>query len=90
AMIILDHVRKIVSLLMETKQYPELKEYSYNREGVMNSSVEFDVDTLSPTYKLLIGVPGLSIAFDISKKLGLSLYIINKAKTMIGTYEKEI
>lgn len=75
---------------MATTHYPELKAYSYNREGVMNASVEFDVDTLSPTYKLLMGVPGRSNAFDISKKLGLSLNIINKAKTMIGTDEKEI
>ncbi len=77
-------------LVMATTHYPELKAYSYNREGVMNASVEFDVDTLSPTYKLLMGVPGRSNAFDISKKLGLSLNIINKAKTMIGTDEKEI
>ncbi|MEJ7388306.1 endonuclease MutS2, partial [Staphylococcus epidermidis] len=55
-----------------------------------NASVEFNVDTLSPTYKLLMGVPGRSNAFDISKKLGLSLNIINKAKTMIGTDEQEI
>ena len=89
-MSILDHVRKIGSLVMATTHYPELKAYSYNREGVMNASVEFDVDTLSPTYKLLMGVPGRSNAFDISKKLGLSLNIINKAKTMIGTDEKEI
>ena len=75
---------------MATTHYPELKAYSYNREGVMNASVEFDVDTLSPTYKLLMGVPGRSNAFDISKKLGLSLNIINKAKTMIGTDEQEI
>ncbi|HFQ2259060.1 TPA: endonuclease MutS2 [Staphylococcus aureus] len=90
AMSILDHVRKIGSLVMATTHYPELKAYSYNREGVMNASVEFDVDTLIPTYKLLMGVPGRSNAFDISKKLGLSLNIINKAKTMIGTDEKEI
>ena len=75
---------------MATTHYPELKAYSYNREGVMNASVEFNVDTLSPTYKLLMGVPGRSNAFDISKKLGLGLNIINKAKTMIGTDEQEI
>ncbi|MBN6852027.1 endonuclease MutS2 [Staphylococcus warneri] len=90
AMSILDHVRNIGALVMATTHYPELKAYSYNREGVMNASVEFDVETLSPTYKLLIGVPGRSNAFDISKKLGLSLNIINKAKTMIGTDEQEI
>ena len=90
AMSILDHVREIGSLVMATTHYPELKAYSYNREGVMNASVEFDVNTLSPTYKLLMGVPGRSNAFDISRKLGLSLGIINKAKTMIGTDEQEI
>lgn len=90
AMSILDYVRNLGSLVMATTHYPELKAYSYNREGVMNASVEFNVDTLSPTYKLLMGVPGRSNAFDISKKLGLSLNIINKAKTMIGTDEQEI
>lgn len=90
AMSILDHVRNLGALVMATTHYPELKAYSYNREGVMNASVEFDVETLSPTYKLLMGVPGRSNAFDISKKLGLSLNIINKAKTMIGTDEQEI
>lgn len=90
AMSILDHVRNLGALVMATTHYPELKAYSYNREGVMNASVEFDVETLSPTYKLLMGIPGRSNAFDISKKLGLSLNIINKAKTMIGTDEQEI
>ena len=90
AMSILDHVRKIGSLVMATTHYPELKAYSYNREGVMNASVEFDVETLSPTYKLLMGVPGRSNAFDISKKLGLRIDIIQKAKSMIGQDEQEI
>lgn len=90
AMSILDHVHEIGSLVMATTHYPELKAYSYNREGVMNASVEFDVNTLSPTYKLLMGVPGRSNAFDISKKLGLNMKNIQKAKSMIGQDEQEI
>ncbi|EII2005586.1 endonuclease MutS2 [Staphylococcus pseudintermedius] len=90
AMSILDHVYGMGALVMATTHYPELKAYSYNREGVMNASVEFDVDTLSPTYKLLMGVPGRSNAFDISKRLGLGLKIINHAKSMIGQDEQEI
>lgn len=90
AMSILDHVHEIGSLVMATTHYPELKAYSYNRQGVMNASVEFDVNTLSPTYKLLMGVPGRSNAFDISKKLGLNIEIIQKAKSMIGQDEQEI
>ncbi|EHD7789446.1 endonuclease MutS2 [Staphylococcus pseudintermedius] len=90
AMSILDHVHGMGALVMATTHYPELKAYSYYREGVMNASVEFDVDTLSPTYKLLMGVPGRSNAFDISKRLGLGLKIINHAKSMIGQDEQEI
>ncbi|MFO3702217.1 endonuclease MutS2 [Staphylococcus felis] len=90
AMSILDYVHRVGALVMATTHYPELKAYSYNRPGVMNASVEFDVDTLSPTYKLLMGVPGRSNAFDISKRLGLSLKIINHAKSMVGQDEKEI
>lgn len=90
AMSILDHVHEIGSLVMATTHYPELKAYSYNREGVMSASVEFDVNTLSPTYKLLMGVPGRSNAFDISKKLGLNMKVIQKAKSMIGQDEQEI
>lgn len=90
AMSILDHVHEIGSLVMATTHYPELKAYSYNREGVMNASVEFDDNTLSPTYKLLMGVPGRSNAFDISKKLGLNMKVIQKAKSMIGQDEQEI
>ncbi len=90
AMSILDHVHEIGSLVMATTHYPELKAYSYNRSGVMNASVEFDVNTLSPTYKLLMGVPGRSNAFDISIKLGLNMKVIQNAKAMIGQDEQEI
>ena len=90
AMSILDYVHEIGSLVMATTHYPELKAYSYNRSGVMNASVEFDVNTLSPTYKLLMGVPGRSNAFDISKKLGLNMKVIQNAKAMIGQDEQEI
>jgi DNA mismatch repair protein MutS2 len=90
AMSILDYVHNVNSLVMATTHYPELKAYSYNREGVMNASVEFDVTTLSPTYKLLMGVPGRSNAFDISSKLGLDKTIIQQAQSMIGQDEQEI
>lgn len=89
-MSILDHVRKIGFLVMVMMYYFEFKVYSYNWEGVMNVSVEFDVDILSLMYKLLMGVLGCLNVFDIFKKLGFSLNIINKVKMMIGIDEKEI
>ncbi|MDT0707301.1 endonuclease MutS2 [Mammaliicoccus sciuri] len=90
AMSILDYTIERDALIMATTHYPELKAYSYNREKVMNASVEFDVETLRPTYKLLMGIPGRSNAFEISKKLGLKNELINHAKSLIGQDEKEI
>ncbi|WP_462412439.1 endonuclease MutS2 [Neobacillus sp. Marseille-QA0830] len=90
AISILDEVQKRGARVVATTHYPELKAYGYNREGVLNASVEFNVETLSPTYKLLLGVPGRSNAFEISKRLGLNDKVIQAARSHVSEDTNQI
>ena len=89
AVALIEFCRKLGSCVMATTHYAELKLYAMRTKGVINASCEFDVETLKPTYKLLIGIPGKSNAFAISRRLGLSEDILKNASDLVGQSDKD-
>lgn len=83
AISIFDHLLKMGCLVISTSHYSELKLHAYDSDNIINASVEFDLKTLKPTYKLLIGVPGMSNALNIAKNLGLNDEILKSAQNYV-------
>ena len=90
ALSIIEQLRKQGARVMATTHYGELKIYALEAPGVQNASCEFDTETLRPTYKIIMGVPGKSNAFYISKRLGISDEIIENAKSHLSSEEKNL
>ncbi len=89
AIALIEFCRKMGSRVVATTHYAELKLYAMRNAGVINASCEFDVETLQPTYRLLIGIPGKSNAFAISRKLGLPEHILKEASDLVGQSDKD-
>ncbi|WP_251716830.1 endonuclease MutS2 [Lactobacillus agrestimuris] len=90
AISILDFLRKKDAKIMVTTHYPELKLYGYNRERTTNASMEFDIKTLSPTYRLQIGIPGHSNAFAIARRLGMREDVVKNAQSLMKDTDSDI
>ena len=89
AIALIEFCRGMGSRVIATTHYAELKLYALRTDGVINASCEFNVETLLPTYKLLIGIPGKSNAFAISRRLGLPEHILKKADDLVGQSDKD-
>lgn len=89
AIAILEEIMQKGAMCLATTHYTELKKFAIETAGVQNASMEFDIETLSPTYHLILGLPGKSNAFEISRKLGLEEAIIGRARTLLTSGELE-
>lgn len=90
AISILDTIGAIGSYAVITSHYPELKLYGYNRPETMNASMEFDIDSLEPTYKFKLGIPGRSNAFEIARRLGMRDDIIDNARSLMSSESQSV
>lgn len=90
AIAILEHIHRTGCRMVATTHYSELKAYAYERKGVINASMEFDINTLSPTYRLLVGVPGRSNAFAIAERLGLPGTILDFARGEVKEEDQRV
>ena len=90
AVSVIERLRQGGSYVAATTHYTELKTYALSHEGVQNASFAFDLDTLSPTYRLQVGIPGKSYAFEISRHLGLPEDVIRDAESRVGESDRQL
>lgn len=90
AMAILDEIGRTGSMVVITTHYPELKVYGYDRAKTINASMEFDQETLQPTYRLLLGIPGRSNGLEIAKRLGISASVITEAQSLVSDDSQDL
>jgi len=90
AVAILDHLHRTGCRVVVTTHFGELKAYAYNRDGMVNASMEFDERTLAPTYRLLLGVPGRSMAFTVAERLGLPKPIVEQARGQVSETGRKV